>query len=123
MKSSSVRKRILMVGTAGALLAIAIVASAVAAVSKQSQKSHACVVAAGSGDQAFVRNFNPFNLGAQRDFTWGGIYENLLISTAVGGGRQYNLLAQNLAWSKNVKALTITVRQGAKWSDGKPVNA
>ena len=70
-----------------------------------------------------MRNFNPFNLGAQRDFTWGGIYENLLISTAVGGGRQYNLLGENFAWSKNGKALTITVRRGAKWSDGKPLTA
>ncbi len=123
MKTSSVRNRILMVGTAGALLAVAIVASAVAAVSNSSARAHPCVVAAGSGDQAFVRNFNPFNLGAQRDFTWGGIYENLLISTAVGGGRQYNLLGENFAWSKNGKALTITVRRGAKWSDGKPLTA
>ena len=80
-------------------------------------------MAAGSGDQAFARNFNPFNLGAQRDFTWGGIYENLLISTAVGGGRQYNILGQNFAWSKNGKTLTITVRPNAKWSDGKPLTA
>ena len=52
-----------------------------------------------------MRNFNPFNLGAQRDFTWGGIYENLLISTAVGGGRQYNILAKSFGWSKNGKTL------------------
>jgi peptide/nickel transport system substrate-binding protein len=123
MKTSSVRNRILMVGTAGALVAVAIAASAVAAASNSSARSHPCVVAAGSGDQAFVRNFNPFNLGAQRDFTWGGIYENLLISTAVGGGRQYNILAKSLDWSKNGKTLTITVRSGVKWSDGKPLTA
>lgn len=107
----------------GVVLAAAVAASAIAATSSSSARSHPCVVAAGSGDQAFARNFNPFNLGAQRDFTWGGIYENLLISTAVGGGRQYNILGENFAWSKNGKALTITVRQGAKWSDGKPVTA
>jgi peptide/nickel transport system substrate-binding protein len=107
----------------GAVLAAAVAASAIAATSTLSQKSHPCVVAAGSGDQAFARNFNPFNLGAQRDFTWGGVYENLLISTAVGGGRQYNLLGEKFTWSKNGKALTITVRSGVKWSDGKPLTA
>jgi peptide/nickel transport system substrate-binding protein len=107
----------------GVVLAAAVAASAIAATSTLSARSHPCVVAAGSGDQAFARNFNPYNLGAQRDFTWGGVYENLLISTAVGGGRQYNLLGENFAWSKNGKALTITVRSNVKWSDGKPLTA
>jgi peptide/nickel transport system substrate-binding protein len=105
------------------VLAAAVAASAIAATSSSSARSHPCVVAAGSGDQAFARNFNPFNLGAQRDFTWGGIYENLLISTAVGGGRQYNLLGEKFTWSKGGKALTITVRSNVKWSDGKPLTA
>ena len=109
--------------SAGIVLAAAVAASAIAATSSSSARSHPCVVAAGSGDQAFARNFNPFNLGAQRDFTWGGIYENLLISTAVGGGRQYNILGESFAWSKNGKTLTITVRSNVKWSDGKPLTA
>ena len=96
MKTSSVRTRTLTVVMAAALIVAVMGASAVAAPSSSSARSHPCVVAAGSGDQAFVSNFNPFNLGAQRDFTWGGIYENLLISTAVGGGRQYNILAKKL---------------------------
>jgi peptide/nickel transport system substrate-binding protein len=105
----------------GVVLAAAVAASAIAATSSLSARSHPCVVAAGSGDQAFARNFNPYNLGAQRDFTWGGVYENLLISTAVGGGRQYNLLGENFAWSKDGKTLIITVRSNVKWSDGKPL--
>jgi peptide/nickel transport system substrate-binding protein len=105
----------------GLVLAAAVAASAIAATSTLSARSHPCVVAAGSGDQAFARNFNPYNLGAQRDFTWGGVYENLLISTAVGGGRQYNLLGESFAWSKGGKTLTITVRSNVKWSDGKPL--
>ena len=56
-----------------------------------------------------------------RDFTWGGIYENLLISTAFGGGHQYNILAKTLAWSKDGKTLTVTVQPNVKWSDGKPL--
>ena len=107
----------------GVVLAAAVAASAIAATSSSSARSHPCVVAAGSGDQAFVRNFNPFNFGAQRDFTWGGIYENLLISTAIGGGRQYNILAKSFGWSKDGKTLTITVQPNARWSDGKPLTA
>ncbi len=107
----------------GVVLAAAVAASAIAATSSLSARSHPCVVAAGSGDQAFARNFNPYNLGAQRDFTWGGVYENLLISTAVGGGRQYNLLGEKFTWSKNGKALTIAVRSNVKWGDGKPLTA
>ena len=119
-----VRKGSFFVAVAAVLVTAVLTATAVAATSKSSAaKAHPCVVAAGSGDQAFARNFNPFNLGTQRDFTWGGIYENLLISTAVGGGRQYNILGQSFAWSNGGKTLTITVRPNVKWSDGKPLTA
>jgi peptide/nickel transport system substrate-binding protein len=83
--------------------------------------AHKCVVATGSGDQAFTKNFNPFNAGAMRDFTQGGIYETLVISTAFGGGHIYNVLAKNVAYSNGGKTLTITLRPGVKWSDGKPL--
>jgi peptide/nickel transport system substrate-binding protein len=108
---------------AAVLVTAVVSATAVAATAKSNASGHPCVVAAGSGDQAFTRNFNPFNLGTSRDFTWGGIYENLLISTAFGGGHQYNLLGKSFTWSKNGKALTIAVRPGVKWSDGKPLTA
>jgi peptide/nickel transport system substrate-binding protein len=118
-----VRKGSLAVAVAVLLVTAGLSATAVAATARSSATNHPCVVAAGSGDQAFTRNFNPFNLGTQRDFTWGGIYENLLISTAVGGGRQYNVLGQSFAWSNGGKTLTITVRPNVKWSDGKPLTA
>jgi peptide/nickel transport system substrate-binding protein len=118
-----VRKGSFFVAVAVLLVTAGLTATAVAATARSGASAHPCVVAAGSGDQAFARNFNPFNLGTQRDFTWGGIYENLLISTAVGGGRQYNILGQSFAWSKNGKTLTITVRPNVKWSDGKPLTA
>ena len=84
---------------------------------------HKCPIATGSGDAAFVKNFNPFNNGASRDFTWGGIYENLLVTTAFGGGNSYNVLAKSLAYSKDGKTLNITIVPNAKWSNGKPVTA
>ena len=118
-----VRKGTYFAAVAALVVTAVFAATAVAATARSSARAHPCVVAAGSGDQAFTRNFNPFNLGAQRDFTWGGIYENLLISTAVGGGRQYNLLGKSFTWSKDGKTLTIGVRSNVKWSDGKPLTA
>ena len=118
-----VRKGTFFAAVAALVVTAVFAATAVAATARSSARAHPCVVAAGSGDQAFTRNFNPFNLGAQRDFTWGGIYENLLISTAVGGGRQYNLLGKSFTWSKDGKTLTIGVRSNVKWSDGKPLTA
>ena len=83
--------------------------------------SHACVVATGSGDQPFTRNFNVFDAGAQRDFTRGGIYENLMISTAFGGGHVYNVLAKKLTFSRGGRTLTITIQPNVKWSNGNPL--
>jgi peptide/nickel transport system substrate-binding protein len=85
--------------------------------------AHKCVVATGSGDQAFTRNFNPFNGGAMRDFTQGGIYETLVISTAFGGGHIYNVLAKKVAYSNGGKQLNIWIHPGVRWSDGKPLTA
>src|SRR5213080_5034190 len=71
---------------------------------------HKCVVATGSGDTAFTRNFNPFNGGSMRDFTQGGIYETLVISTAFGGGHVYNMLAKKVSFSRGGKQLNITIQ-------------
>jgi peptide/nickel transport system substrate-binding protein len=84
-------------------------------------KGHACVVATGSGDQPFTRNFNVFDAGAQRDFTRGGIYENLVISTAFGGGHVYKVLAKKFAYTRGGRTLLIAIQPNVKWSDGKPL--
>jgi peptide/nickel transport system substrate-binding protein len=78
--------------------------------------SHRCLVATGSGDQPFARNFNPFS--TYLDLTMGAIYEPLVIVTAAGGGHQYNWLASAFGWSRDRKTLTLTVRRGVRWSDG-----
>jgi peptide/nickel transport system substrate-binding protein len=86
--------------------------------------AHKCLVATGSGDPAFVRNFNPYVQGLpSSSFVRGGMYEPLVITTPAGGGKQYKWLAQNYSWSKDGKTLTLNLRQGVKWSDGKPLTA
>jgi len=86
--------------------------------------AHKCLVATGSGDPAFVRNFNPYVQGLpSTTFVRGGMYEPLSIVTPAGGGRTYMWLAQKYSWSKDGQTLTISVRKGVQWSDGKPFTA
>ncbi|HZS24410.1 MAG TPA: ABC transporter substrate-binding protein [Gaiellaceae bacterium] len=79
----------------------------------------------GSGDPAFVKNFNPFtgNTLPSGDLVRGAFYEPLIITTAAGGGHQYPWLAQSWTWSNGNKTLTLNLRHGVKWSDGKPLTS
>jgi peptide/nickel transport system substrate-binding protein len=105
------------------LVAAALV-TAVTASSTGAATSGRCLVATGSGDPAFVRNFNPYVQGLPTSsFVRGGMYEPLVITTPAGGGREYKWLAQNYTWSKDGKTLTLDIRQNVKWSDGKPLTA
>ena len=95
-----------------------------AAPSATDAAAHRCLVATGSGDPAFVRNFNPYVQGLpSSSFVRGGMYEPLVITTPAGGGREYKWLAQSYAWSGGGKTLTLNIRRGVKWSDGKPLTA
>ena len=82
---------------------------------------HSCLVVTGATDTAFVRNFNPF--ANPLPFTWGGIYEPLVVVTSAGGGHEYKWLASALAWSKDGRTLTLTVRHGVRWTDGRPLTS
>jgi peptide/nickel transport system substrate-binding protein len=99
-------------------------ASAGSAPTATTAAAHRCLVATGSGDPAFVRNFNPYVQGIpSSSFVRGGMYEPLVITTPAGGGKQYRWLAQELSWSKDAKTLTLTIQPNVKWSDGKPLTA
>jgi peptide/nickel transport system substrate-binding protein len=86
---------------------------------------HKCLVMTGSGDPAFVKNFNPYTATSLPSgaVVRGAFYEPLMISTAAGGGHQYPWLAQSWTWSNGNKTLTLNIRKGVKWSDGKPLTA
>jgi peptide/nickel transport system substrate-binding protein len=79
-----------------------------------------CVVVTAATDTSFSRNFNPFT-NSPLDFTVGGIYEPLVVVTNAGTGHVYKWLASGLSWSKDGKTLTITVRSGVRWTDGRPL--
>src|SRR3954454_7859502 len=86
---------------------------------------HKCLVMTGSGDPAFVKNFNPFTATSlpSGSFVKGAFYEPLIVSTPAGGGHQYPWLARKWAWSNGNKTLTLRLATGVKWSDGKPLTS
>ncbi|MDB4969352.1 MAG: putative oligopeptide/dipeptide transporter, periplasmic oligopeptide/dipeptide-binding protein [Myxococcales bacterium] len=71
---------------------------------------------------SWVRNFNPLLVGTARWPTRGGIYEPLLIWNAVSGA-WVPWLATSYRWSDDHRRLTLTIRDGVRWSDGAPFSA
>jgi peptide/nickel transport system substrate-binding protein len=125
MRSSPRSIRAALLASMVGLAALALqTASAGSAPTATAAAAHRCLVATGSGDPAFVRNFNPYVQGLPTSsFVRGGMYEPLVITTPAGGGKQYRWLAQELSWSKDGKTLTLTIQPNVKWSDGKALTA
>jgi peptide/nickel transport system substrate-binding protein len=86
--------------------------------------AHSCLVMTGSGDPAFVRNFNPYTATGlpSGSFVQGAFYEPLVI-TPEGGLKAVPWLARKWAWSRGNRTLTLTLARGVKWSDGKALNS
>ena len=105
-----------------ALAALFATASAPAAPAAGSgmQAGHTCLQMAGSGDPAFVKNFNPYTATGLPSgaFVRGAFYEPLIISSVAGGGHTYPWLARSWKWSNGNKTLTLNLVKNAKWSDG-----
>jgi peptide/nickel transport system substrate-binding protein len=116
-----------VVGLTATLAALIVTASVPAATRAggSAAADHKCLVMTGSGDPAFVRNFNPYTATGlpSGGFVRGAFYEPLIISTVAGGGHQYPWLAQSWKWSNGNKTLTLSIRQGVKWTDGKPLTS
>ncbi len=66
--------------------------------------------------------FNPYNAGDEFD-SFGPVYEELVYMDSFKDGATTPWLATSWAWSNNDDTLTFTIRNGVKWSDGKPFSA
>jgi len=86
--------------------------------------AHPCLVMTGSGDPAFVKNFNPFTGTGlpSGQFVKGAIYEGLTVSPE-GGKPTQPWLARSWKWSNGNKTLTMQLAKGVRWSDGKPLTS
>lgn len=88
----------------------------------QAQSTADGYVTVSSQQQAtWTRNFNPF-VADNRFPTNNGVYEPSMIYNTVKG-ELVPWLATDYAWSDGDKTLTLTYREGVKWSDGKPFTA
>jgi peptide/nickel transport system substrate-binding protein len=78
----------------------------------------------GSGDPAFIKNFNPFTATGLPSgaFVKGAFYEGLIISPE-GGKPAVPWLARSWKWSQGGRTLTLNLAKGVKWSDGKPLTS
>lgn len=99
------------------LLALALPFGGIAA----QDSSDALVTVSGSGNMATVRNFNPFSRTAMF-CNANCAYEPLMIINGITG-EIVPWLATGYAFSDDVMALTVTLREGVLWSDGEPFTA
>jgi peptide/nickel transport system substrate-binding protein len=106
-----------------AVLVVATVSSAAthgtAPASSSKTAAHKCLVMTGSGDPAFVRNFNPYTATGlpSGQFIKGSMYEGLIVVPA-GGLKPIPWLARTWKWTNGNKTLTLKLANNVKWSDG-----
>lgn len=67
-------------------------------------------------------NFNPFNL-SDIGYSLGPVYEPLAFVNTLQNAKESPWLATNWTWANGNKQLTFTIRNGVKWTDGKPMTA
>ena len=123
----SSRRRTAVLVTAGlAVFATIVATSAPAATTSVTSltAAHKCLVMTGSGDPAFVKNFNPYTATGLPSgaFVQGAFYEPLII-TGEGGLKPVPWLATSWKWTNGNKTLTLNIAKGVKWSDGKALTA
>ncbi|WP_299019008.1 ABC transporter substrate-binding protein [uncultured Photobacterium sp.] len=70
----------------------------------------------------FVRNFNPY-LQTQLDTVQDFIYEPLVVFNELKGNEPVMRLAKDYYMSDDLVKVTFELRNGVKWSDGKPFTA
>jgi peptide/nickel transport system substrate-binding protein len=74
------------------------------------------------GGSLWTCNFNPFNL-SDIGYSFGPVYEPLVFVNTLQNAKESPWLATNWAWANGNKQLTFTIRNGVKWTDGKPMTA
>jgi len=109
--------------TAQALIGVSLaVVPIVAPTQAASPRAGAPPLVVAANTSGFVRNFNflsgstPLEVGAV-------IYEPLYICSYDDNAKETPWLATAYKWSKDLRTLHLTIRQGVRWSDGQPFSA
>ncbi|MCR4266120.1 ABC transporter substrate-binding protein [Nitratireductor sp. ZSWI3] len=72
---------------------------------------------------AWIENYNPYNQSTRLPSVNDFIYEPLIIFNTLKGGEANYRLATAYDYADDLKSLTVTLRDGVTWSDGKPFTA
>ncbi|HVC88649.1 MAG TPA: ABC transporter substrate-binding protein [Gaiellaceae bacterium] len=121
-------RRLAAVGVVAGLAVLAFIGTASAPAATHGSAAltaaHKCLVMEGSGDPAFVKNFNPYTATGlpSGQFIQGSFYEPLVV-VGEGGLKPVPWLARSWKWSNGNKTLTLQIAKGVKWSDGKPLTS
>ncbi|WP_163194575.1 ABC transporter substrate-binding protein [Clostridium thermarum] len=73
-------------------------------------------------NDGWVRNFNPF-ISSAYQFVQGFMYEPLVVFDSYNNNKEHMWLAEDIITEPDYKTLTVKVRKGVKWSDGKDLTA
>jgi peptide/nickel transport system substrate-binding protein len=84
-----------------------------------SSGAHSVLTVATGSAGTFADNFSPFS-PSHEDPAWGMIYEPLFFFNTAKSGDVKPWLGTKYAWSNGGKTLTVQLRHGVKWTDGKP---
>jgi len=105
-------------------LVVGLATTATACGGSKSSKSGGSTAVTISNEQGttWTCGFNPFN-SSVNFLSFGTVYEELTFVNGLQSGKTTNWLAKSFAWSNGNKTLTVTMRPGVKWSDGKPLTA
>ena len=118
------RRRFKIIGAflAVALLAAACGSSSSSSTSSSSSGAKGVLTIDNESGGLWTCSFNPFNLSAI-GYSFGPVYEPLVFINTLQNAKTSPWLATSWAWSNGNKQLTFTIRNGVKWSDGKPMTA
>ncbi len=107
---------------AAGLLAAACGTSSTSSGGSTSSGTKGVLTISNEGGSLWTCGFNPYNLSFIQ-YSLGPVYEPLAFVNTLQSGKVSPWLATSWAWSNGNKQLTFTIRNGVKWTDGKPLTA
>ena len=117
-------KRLLVGATALAAVAALVLAGCSSKSSPNKSSGETTITLFNGSVGNFTENFNPLlSTGAELQPSQGVIYETLYYYNMARAQKPRPVLATGYSWNSDGTVLTITTRQGVKWTDGQPFTA
>jgi len=107
---------------AAALLAAACSSSTTSSTQSNSSGPTGTLTIDNESGSLWTCGFNPFNL-SNIGYSFGNVYEPLVFVNTLQNAKESPWLATKWTWSNGNKDITFTIRNGVKWTDGKPLTA